>query len=117
MAIIKNWDQAHIEKMALKIIIQAVRDFAYPKKMDNVKAKYQRLDKSDPMYKENKERLFKRERKKIIKDLKNNELLAVMSSGKSTEIADKLQSVLDDKTGNLMRSLKQNVKKLERKDD
>ena len=98
-----------IERIGLKIVIQAIRDFAFPKLIEKVYWKVVKMDKNDPTYKDDVNRIFRRERKKIIKDLKSDFLVG-LTNGRSEEVASKLQAILDDKTGNAMKILRKNVR-------
>lgn len=104
-------NEAAIERIGLKIIIQATRDFAFPKQMDNVKCSVSKLSKKDPMYKEHVNRIFRRERQRIIGELKSDFLVS-LTNGKSNDVADKLQAILNDKTGDAMRKFRKNVRSL-----
>ena len=83
--------------------------FAFPKLIEKVYWKVVKMDKNDPTYKDDVNRIFRRERKKIIKDLKSDFLVG-LTNGRSEEVASKLQAILDDKTGNAMKILRKNVR-------
>ncbi len=106
---INTWTQKQMDKIGMRVVVQAVKDFALPERMDYVKARLSRLDKSDPMYKEVFDSLCINARKKIIKELRGSFVIA-LSDGKSEEVAKKLENILSDKTQVSMNALRRNVK-------
>lgn len=109
MTEIKIWDTTQIKRMAMKSVIQAVKDFAFPVYMEDVERRFLKLDKSNPCYEENVKALFTRERKKIIKEL-NGDFMILLTNGLSSETAVKLSAILKDKTGKLLEELQKNIK-------
>ena len=109
MTDIQNWSMDKINKLGVKVVIQAVRDFAFPEKIDRVKVAIVKLDKNDPMYKDNKRQICNRERKDIIRQLKNP-FLSALSAGKSDEAVLKLERIFADKTGAALKMLRARVK-------
>lgn len=107
---LKFFGKEQMERICNKIILQAIRDFAFPKQIPSVEAKYSRFDKSDPQYAMHVMRLYRSERVRIIKDL-NSDYLSAITNGKSAEIARKLKAVLDDGTEDSMRELQKATKK------
>ena len=104
-----NWDQKQIDRLGLKIVIQAVRDFAFPEQIERIRSRMSKLDKGDPDYMDIVAKMFKAERKKIIKDLKGS-FVRSMSNGKSDEIVRKLEKIMNDKTGQSLLSLKTHLR-------
>lgn len=102
-------DKNTVSRIGLKVVIQAIRDFAFPQRIDAVRARILRLNKEDPMYRSEVERIYRSERRKIIKDLKSD-FVIYLSDGKSEEVAGKLQRVMNDKTGLAMVQFKRRVR-------
>lgn len=112
---IENWQKWQTDKLAMKVVVQAVKDFAFPRKIDVIRHKVNRLKTSDPDYKDMVEKLYLNARRKIIKDLKRPFMVA-FSDGKSKEIAKKLQAILEDKTGVELKKIQRNVRSLDREE-
>lgn len=106
------WDKTQLDKMATKTIIQAVKDFAFPNRIGTVKSLVRKY-KNDPCYLEHKEKIFKRARLQIIKDLKQP-FMVLWSDGISKARAIQLQEILEDSSGIKLKALKRNVKNTER---
>ena len=102
------WTDQVTGRIGLKIVVQAVKDFAAPQMIPAVGEYLCRMRK-DPMYEEIVAKTFKTERKKIIRELRTD-FVVMISNGKSEEIASKLQAILDDKTGQSMRQLRKNAR-------
>ena len=109
---IENWQKWQIDRLATKVIIQAVKDFAFPKRIDTIRCKINRLKYSDPDYEDMVEKLYLNARRKVIQDLKRPFMVA-FSDGKSKEISKKLQAILEDKTGTELKKLQKNIRSLE----
>jgi hypothetical protein len=99
------WSNKHIKKLGMRIVVQGIRDFAFPEKMSAVKERIKRLDKKDPMYKDSVYRLMRQERKRIVKELKSS-FISLLTDGRSDDVVSKLQKILDDKTGKSMEALR-----------
>lgn len=111
----ENWQKCQTDRLAMKVVVQAVKDFAFPRKIDVIRHKVNRLKTSDPDYKDMVEKLYLNARRKVIKDLKRPFMVA-FSDGKSKEIAKKLQTILEDKTGTELKRLRKNIKSLEKEE-
>ena len=113
---INQWSQVHVEKLGMRMVVQAVKDYAFPERMEYIKARLNRLSKSDPMYKDVFNSLCLNARKKIIKELKGSFVIA-LSEGKSEEVSHKLEAMLLDKTNMSINALRYNIKHSKEEED
>ena len=112
---LKFMDNEVYERICTKIIIQAVKDFAFPKRMENVERKYLRLCKRETDSAIHIARMFRAERVKIIKSLQSDYMMG-LTDGKSIEIARKLTIVLNDPSEKSMKDLQLAIRKADREE-